>query len=152
MARVEVRDRATALAASPAMRLRRRLGALWPTTRRAWAAATGMVALPTAALGLGTYFLVSHPLLTPGYLASFLWWQGTAFLADTGRGLFDLVAESALAFRFYSVFGLATSSPLLVAGLFAAFSVATLAAVWVLYRTVYWQASAERRGYAHVSS
>jgi anti-sigma factor RsiW len=48
---------------------------LVPQTRRAWAAISGVAVTPAVTVGLVLYAVFSHPTLTPGALASFVWWQ-----------------------------------------------------------------------------
>ena len=50
---------------------------LVPQSRRAWAFVASVAAAPTLVGAAGAAYLFSHPLLTPGYLASYLWWKAS---------------------------------------------------------------------------
>lgn len=128
MARVRVRAPVTAPAPVPSVRIRRWLGGfvpqdvtgalaafvgrLVPRSRRARAFLVSVAATPTIAVAVVAAFLFSHPLLTPGYLASYLWWQASAAMSGLvgrvvsggiatwqgllGNGLLDALAGSAV--------------------------------------------------------
>lgn len=110
---------------------------LVPRSRRAWAAVSGVAVTPGVTLGLVLWTLASHPTLTPGAFASFLWWKasdlaGTAWEAVAGRAL-----ESAGLFEAYSFLGSLPWSPTALAGALVALSLGTVAATWVLYRNLF---------------
>lgn len=59
-----------------------------PRTRRAWALVVSAAAAPTVALTVLAAYLFSHPVLTPGYLAAYLWWRASdAVTGVFGQGI-----------------------------------------------------------------
>lgn len=109
---------------------------LGPRTRRGWTVAVGAAGAPVAALSVALYALFSHPQLTPTSLAAFLWWQVTGLTSGLATGVANVVTESALVFRLWSVLQNLGGSPLTLGAGAAAFSVATLGAAWILYRNL----------------
>lgn len=143
MAAVRVPEPAPAL-----VRMRRRAVArvrevLSLRTRRAWAALAGMAVPPAVVAAMVAWVVFSHPLVTPGSLASFLWLQGadavgllTAWLSGAGT-LTGLLAQTRSALETLSMAAAATG--------FVAFSALTVVAVWVLYTNLASPPAAEHR-------
>jgi anti-sigma factor RsiW len=105
-----------------------------PRQRRAWAAAAGVAFTPVVTTALIAYVVFSHPLVTVGNLATFVWLKGSTLAAALGGGLFGGVIESASIFNAWSAVG-ALSPTTAGAGLLGACAL-TLASAWVLYRNV----------------
>jgi hypothetical protein len=80
------------------------------------------------------YAVFSHPTLTPGALASYVWWQvsDAALLTWTALAAFGL--ESAQASGAYPLFEALAAAPMVVAGGFLIYSLACAFALRVLYR------------------
>jgi anti-sigma factor RsiW len=150
MARVEVRARSVARVPMH-VRVADLLGRLWPSTRRGWAVAAGLVGTPSAAVTAGLVYLFSQPQVTPTSLLLFLWWKVSGMAATLGQGLVDTVGQSALAFRLVELGQSLVGSPGLLAFGALGFSALTLSAVWVLYRNLV-SSPVEHRNYAHVST
>lgn len=55
-----------------------RAAQLMPQSRRAWAFVASLAAAPTVAVAAAAIYLFSNPLLTPGHLASYLWWKASS--------------------------------------------------------------------------
>lgn len=111
-------------------------GRLVPHTRKAWAALSGVAVTPVATLGLVVWTVFSHPTLTPGALASFAWWKATEAAGLLWQAVSSAALESASVFKLYSLLESLAVSPAAMAGAFVALSLATVAAVWVLYRNL----------------
>ncbi len=158
MARVPVEERSRAPAATDA--LDRVLGWLrglqWPRALRPrsvgqWALAAAAAAAPIAALTAGSLALFSHPQLTPGYLAAFLWWQVSEAVGALAGAAWNGLTESALVFRAYSIVdGLGGSPELLGIAAFA-LAAGTVASLWVLYRNLITTSGVDRH-YAKLSA
>ena len=123
---------------------------LVPDGRRAWAAVSGVAVTPIVTVGLVVWAVFSHPTLTPGALLSFAGWQMMDALAFGWTAASATVLESASAFRLFSAVQAASGSPTLVAGAFLAFSLGTVAALWVLYSNLIATHPPDGR-YAHAS-
>lgn len=107
-----------------------------PRTRRAWAAISGAAVTPAVTGGLVLWAVFSHPGLTLGTLASFLWWQ-VADLASAGWAAVSGGAlESAELFGVYSLFEALASAPTLAAGGAVAYSLVSALALRVLYKNI----------------
>lgn len=107
---------------------------LRPRGRRAWTLAGGALAAPAVAVVAVALAIFSHPLLTPSNLATFVWWRLTA-LARTGATLaIGAVADSTLMHGLWESTQALAAVPLAVGAGAAAFSVATLLALWTLRR------------------
>jgi len=113
------------------------VGGLVPHTRQAWATVSGVALTPAVTVGLVLWTLISHPTLTAGALASFVWWKASAVATLAWQALSSRALESAGLFEVYSFFGSLALSPAALAGAFVAMSAGTLAAVWVLYRNLF---------------
>ncbi len=121
-----------------------------PTGRQAWAALSGVAVTPVVTAGLVIWAVFSHPTLTPGALLSFTGWKiADAFTFGAGVASTALM-ESAGAFRLFTAVQSAAGSPTLVAVAFLAFSVGTIAALWVLYTNLVTTHPVDGR-YAHAS-
>lgn len=149
MARVEIPGRATVVAREPGL-VRKLVQRLRPKSWKGWTLAGGVAAAPAAALAFMAVTLFSRPLLTPSYLAAFLWWQvsgavGRLFTAAAGS-----VMQSPLLFQAWEAVRSFAGSPTLAAGSLLGFSLAMLAALWILYRNLISRPPAGRR-HAHVS-
>lgn len=108
-----------------------------PRTRRAWAAVSGVAVTPAVTLGLVVWTLASHPTLTAGALASFVWWKASALAALAWEAVAARALQSAGLFEAYSFFGSLPWSPAALAGAVTALSAATVAATWVLYKNLF---------------
>ncbi len=108
-----------------------------PRYRRAWAAAAGVALTPAVAGSLVAYAIFSHPLVTVGNLVSFLWLKGTAAAGAFGNGAVNGLVQSAALFRAWTALDTLVSSPAAAGAGLLAFSVLTLAAIWVLYRNLF---------------
>lgn len=110
---------------------------LVPQTRKAWAAVSGVAVTPAVTLGLVLWTLVSHPTLTPEALASFMRWKASALVSGAWDALASRALESPGLFEAYSFLGSLPWSPATLAAALAALSVGTMAATWVLYRSLF---------------
>jgi hypothetical protein len=81
--------------------------------------------------------LASHPTLTAGALASFVWWKASAVATFAWQALSTRALESAGLFEVYSFFGSLAWSPAAMAGAFVATSAVTVTATWVVYRNLF---------------
>lgn len=145
-----VRVRTAAAMARPG--LRERLGAwlaLNPGTGRRLAGLAGAAVTPAAIVALVAWTVLSHPLVTPGTLSSFLLLKARSVASDLAGGIWARVAESGLAPALQTLVepltrsaGAAAATATLLGGL-------TVAAAWVLYRNVIAATPAENR-YARV--
>lgn len=153
MARVEmpkpaVKSRTAGMVEEIAARVR----SLMPRSRRGWALAGASALAPVAALTTAVVALfTSHPLLTPGSLASFAWWQVTGAIQSGVEALAQRVMASPLVLEIWqTLLGLAGEP--MATGLGAlAFCVTSFTALWILYRNLT-TAPPVDRGYANVSA
>ncbi|HSW30869.1 MAG TPA: zf-HC2 domain-containing protein [Longimicrobiales bacterium] len=132
---------------------RRALGwarGLVPRTRRAWAAISGVAVTPAVTLGLVIWTLASHPTLTAGALASFVWWKASALAAVAWEALAAYAVQSAGLFEVFSFVGSLAWSRSALAGALVALSLGTVTATWVLYRNLFTPRSGDGR-VAHAS-
>ena len=106
-----------------------------PRRRKAWVAAAGVALAPAITVGLIAYTVFSHPLVTVGSLATFVWLKGSAVAAALGGGVVTSLTQSATLFRAWTTLGTLISSPAAAGAALLAFSALTLTAVWVLYAT-----------------
>ena len=108
-----------------------------PRTQKAWAVMSGVAVTPATVVALLVYTVFSNPTLTPGYLASFLWWQVTG-AASAGAGVAaDMLFESPLMFYAYSTLEALAGAPALAAAVAVTFAAATSLSGWVLYRNLF---------------
>lgn len=137
MARVQVPQRATSVATLPIWsNVLAAAARLVPQTHEAWAAVSGVAVTPAVTVGLILYVVSSHPTLTLGSLASFAWWQVTDLGSMALSGLSAAVLQSGELFSVYSLFETLASAPLMVAGGFLTYSMASALALRVLYRNL----------------
>lgn len=158
MARVRVEERSRAPAPTGAVdRALGWLGTLeWPRALRPrsagqWALAAAAAAAPIAALTAGSLALFSHPQLTPGYLAAFLWWQVSGAAGGAAGAAWSALTESALVFRAYSIVEGLGGSPGLVGIAAVAMAAGTVVSLWVLYRNLITTSGVDRH-YAKLSA
>lgn len=112
------------------------VGHLVPRTQRAWAVISGIALTPITVSALLAYAVFSNPLVTPGGLASFLWWR----ISGGANALWGFVAdgliESPIAFYAYSVLDLLAGAPTVTAMVAVSFAAAMGLSGWVLYRNL----------------
>lgn len=109
---------------------------LVPSTRKGWALAGGVVAVPMAVTLALLGAVVAHPLVTVGDLAAFVSWRAEEVAGLAGSWLLARVIDSPVLTWGWSLVELLASSPgVAVGGLLALWSLMLLAA-WVLYRNV----------------
>jgi anti-sigma factor RsiW len=109
---------------------------LVPRTRRAWAALSGAAVTPAVVVSLLLYAVFSHPTLTPGALASFLWWQVTDLAGAGWASLSTVALEGSAMLGLQGVFAALASAPLAAAGIVIAYGALTVLALRVLYRNL----------------
>lgn len=137
----------------PVERLGARIRSLPPRSRAAaWTLAGTAAAAPAAALAAVTWYLVTHPFLTPGNLLSFAVWRGGEWLAvirgEVMGRLLDLFVTIAAALpapglREDLSFGMG-----LAAGAFLLFCLASALSVRVLWRNLLVPGSGRGRTHA----
>ncbi len=115
-------------------RLAARVRTLIPTGARARAVAAALLAMPTAAAGAVLWFVLSHPLLTPGHLLSFGLWRVNDLVGSALAWMGSVVLESGWTLTLLEGARLFLSTPSLALGGALAFSAALLGSIWVLYR------------------
>jgi anti-sigma factor RsiW len=113
-----------------------RIGRLVPRTQKAWAVISGIALTPFTVGALLAYAVFSNPLVTPGVLASFLWWR----ISDGANAVWGLLAdglvESPIAFYAYSALDFVVAAPAETAMVAVSFAATTSLAGWVLYRNL----------------
>ncbi len=109
---------------------------LVPRTQRAWAVISGIALTPLTVSALIAYAVFSNPLVTPGGLASFLWWRISGGATALWGLLADGIVESGIAFYGYSFLDLVAGAPAVTAMVAVSFGAATTLAGWVLYRNL----------------
>ncbi len=137
MARVQIPTPAPATRTVPLWK--QALAGAWslvPSSRKAWAAVSGVAVTPAVIVGLVAYAVFSHPTLTLGALMSFAWWKATELATVVWDGAAAMAVESAGTFQLYSTLESLAASPAAVAGGLLLFSAATGAAIWILYRNL----------------
>ena len=111
-------------------------GRLVPRTQRAWAVVSGIALTPFTVGALLAYAVFSNPLVTPGGLASLLWWR----ISDAAAALAGLftegLVESPIAFYAYSVLEVLAGAPAITAMVAVSLCAATSLSGWVLYRNL----------------
>ncbi len=125
-------------------------GRLVPRTQKAWAVISGIAVTPATVGALLAYAVFSNPLVTPGALASFLWWSISDGANAAWGFLTDGLVESPIAFSAYSVLDLLAGAPGVTAMVAVSFAAATSLATWVLYRNLMTTRTADEN-YAKVS-
>ena len=111
-------------------------GRLVPRTQRAWAVVSGIALTPFTVGALLTYAVFSNPLVTPGALASLLWWRISDGAAALGGLLKEGLVESPIAFFAYSVLEVLAGAPAITAMVAVSLCAATSLSGWVLYRNL----------------
>ncbi|MDX1646100.1 MAG: zf-HC2 domain-containing protein [Longimicrobiales bacterium] len=129
---------------------RRAAAGLLPEARQAVAALAGAAVTPMVILGVALWSLWSHPTLTMGSLASFLWWQ-VRDGAETALGGLSAVVTQGDWFGLYALLDIAASAPAMVAAGAVAYTTVCALALRVLYKNLYANRSTHER-YAHVST
>jgi anti-sigma factor RsiW len=109
---------------------------LIPRTQKAWAVISGVALTPVTVVALLAHAVFSNPLVTPGHLASFLWWKVTGGVSALAGIFADGVLESPLVFYAYSVLGALANAPVLTAMVAVSLAAATSLSGWVLYRNL----------------
>ena len=115
-------------------RLAARVRSLVPTGARARGVAAAFLAMPTAVAGVVFWFVLTHPLLTPGHLLSFGLWRVNDLVGSALAWMGSAVLESGLTLTLLEGARLLLSAPSLALGGAVAFSAALLGSIWVLYR------------------
>lgn len=139
-----VRVQSVVAAARPS--LRERLAnwvVLNPGTRKRLAAIAGAGVTPAVTVVLVAWTVFSHPLVTPGNLASFLWLKAQGLLSGVAAAVGGRLAESAAALQLYSVLEPLTRSAEVTAVALTLLGSLTVVAVWILYRNLFAANSAE---------
>jgi anti-sigma factor RsiW len=111
-------------------------GRLVPRTQRAWAVISGIALTPATVMALLGYAVFSNPLVTPGGLASFLWWRVSGGATVLWTFLANGLVESGLLLTAYSIWDLLAAAPAVTAVAAVSFAAATSLAGWVLYRNL----------------
>lgn len=105
-----------------------------PRTRRGWAMAAGIAMSPGLAFAAVTYLIMSHPLLTFGYLAAFLWWQVTGALSTLATAILNPVLESVTTFRAFQAMEALVASPAMATASLITLGALMMTALWIFYR------------------
>jgi len=124
------------LAVSTRTRVLAWAGRLLPRTQKAWAVISGVAVTPVTVGALLVYTVFSNPTVTPGYLASFLWWQVSGAASAVAGLAADTLFESAIMFYAYSALEALAGAPVLAAMVAVALAAATSVSGWVLYRNL----------------
>ncbi len=111
-------------------------GSLIPSTQKAWAIISGVAVTPATVVALLAYTVFSNPVVTPGYLASFLWWKVSGAVTAVAGLAADALFESALMFYAYSALDALAGAPVLAAMVAVSLAAATGVSGWVLYRNL----------------
>jgi anti-sigma factor RsiW len=148
--RIEQLARAALAPTTRTARIAAQLKRLVPSSSRGWAAALGVGVAPIVTAALVTWSVFSHPLVTAGSLASFVWLKTSALAGGLAQGLAGPLLENALFRQVWSLLTAVAQSPTLAAASAALLSGAVLFALWVLYRNVFSSHLGER-GYAQPS-
>lgn len=115
-------------------RLAARVRSLAPLGGRGRAVAAALVALPTAAVGAVIWFVMTHPLLTPGHLLSFGLWRAGDVVGAGLSWLGSVALESGVTLTLLEAAQRLVSAPSLAVGGALAFCAAVLGSIWVLHR------------------
>ena len=111
-------------------------GRLLPRTQKAWAVISGVAVTPATVVALLGYAVFSNPAVTPGYLASFLWWKVSGAVSAVATVVGDTLFESAFTFQAYSALEALAAAPALAAMVAVSLAAATSLSGWVLYRNL----------------
>jgi len=109
-------------------------GRLVPRTQKAWAVISGVAFTPVTVFALLAYAVFSN--VTPGNLASFVWWRISDGAVALSGFLANGLVESLLAFYAYSALDFVVTAPAVTAMVAVSFTAATTLAGWVLYRNL----------------
>ena len=123
-------------------------GRLVPRTQKAWAVISGIALTPVTVVALLAYAVFSN--VTPGALASFVWWRISDGANAVWSFLADGLVESPITFYAYSALDLLAGAPAVTAMVAVSFAAATSLATWVLYRNLKTTRTADEN-YAKVS-
>jgi len=123
---------------------------LAPRSRRAWALVASFAAAPTVAVAAVAFMLFSHPLLTPGYLASYLWWKASAVTGYVGQWAAGLWVETSRVLASNALLQSLTASPSGIALAGIGLTALMAASLWVVYRNLF--ASSMNDRYARIST
>ncbi len=134
MARVQVPERATAPARPGFLEV---VGGLVPSTTRGWALTGLAAAVPAAAMALLAAYVLTHPVLGAGELASYTWWKATDLFSAGVAYLADWLVDQALAGPWLPVVEAVAASPATAFGALAAGWTLAAGAAWVLYRNLH---------------
>ena len=107
-----------------------------PRTQKAWAVISGVAVTPVTVVASLAYAVFSNPLVTPEYLASFLWWKVSGGVTALFGVFTDGLLESSFAFHAYSVLGALAGAPAMTALAVVSLATATSLSGWVLYRNL----------------
>ncbi len=121
-----------------------------PATRKGWAAVAGVASAPAVVVAAVAWVLVSNPLVTPSALLSFVRWKVADAAGATFGGAFEWLSQSLAGFQAYQLVEFVSGSPLAASAGVLAMSVATVSALWVLYRNLF-PSSNPRTTYARAS-
>lgn len=115
-------------------RLAARVRALAPVGARGRAVAAAFLAVPTAAVGMALWFVLNHPLLTPGHLLSFGLWRAGDLAGSALAWMGSLLLESGVTLTLLDAAQRLVSAPVLALGGAVAFCAAVVGSIWVLHR------------------
>ena len=124
------------IAASTGTRMLAWAGRLLPRTQKAWAVISGVAVTPATVGALLVYTVFSNPTVTPGYLASFIWWQVSGAASAVAGLATDTLFESAVMFYAYSALEALAGAPVLAALVAVSLAAATSVSGWILYRNL----------------
>ena len=112
-------------------------GSLVPRTKRAWALVASVAAAPTVAVAALAATLFSNPLLTPQYLASYLWWKMSGAAFAVVGSLWTLGLEVSESLRGYALVEAAAGSATGLAVTGTALTVLMATSLWIVYRNLF---------------
>jgi anti-sigma factor RsiW len=136
MAHVRVRD--AVAVARPGLRERLQSWvAVHPRRLRRFAALAGAGVTPVTTVALMTYSVLSHPLVSPGILASFVWMKARTALSGIGTEVAGQVETSSVVGRLLPLLEALTSSTQATALACVLFVGLVTSASWVLYRNLF---------------
>lgn len=145
-----VRVQSAVAAARPSLRERvTNWLALNPRTRKRLAALAGAGVTPAVTVALVAWTVFSHPLVTPGNLASFLWLKLQSLAGGLTGAAAGHLAENGAVVRIWQAVEPLTRSAEVTAAAATLLGGLTVAAVWILYRNLFTASPAEH-GYARL--
>lgn len=118
-----------------------------PSSPRGWAATLGVATAPAVIAALAVNAVFSHPLVTVGGLASFVWLKLSSFAGGAVGAVSAPLMDNALVSQVWAMVEPLLASSRLVAASATVLSALTLAALWILYRNVL-ASDPEDHGYA----